>query len=99
MNGVPVNGIAVNRITANDGPRVVVVGGGLAGLSAAAALVARGCRITLLEARRRLGGRAGSYVDHPSGELIDHCQHVAMGCCTNFLDLCRRAGVERLIQR
>jgi squalene-associated FAD-dependent desaturase len=79
--------------------RVAVVGGGLAGLAAAAALVDRGCAVELFEARRKLGGRAGSYVDRETDELIDHCQHVAMGCCTNFLDFCRRMGVAELLER
>lgn len=74
------------------GTRVVVVGGGLAGLAAAAALVDAGCRVTVLEARRRVGGRASSFDDPDTGRLVDACQHVAMGCCTNFLDLARRAG-------
>jgi squalene-associated FAD-dependent desaturase len=74
-------------------PRVVIVGGGLAGLAAAAALATEGVAALLFEAKRRLGGRAGSFVDRQTGELVDHCQHVAMGCCTNFLDFCRRTGI------
>lgn len=73
--------------------KVVVIGGGLAGLAAAAACAERGLEVELFEARRHLGGRAGSFRDPASGEPIDHCQHVAMGCCTNLLDLCRRTGL------
>jgi len=79
--------------------QVVIVGGGLAGMAAATSLATRGLRVTLLEAKRRLGGRAGSYIDRDSGELIDHCQHVAMGCCTNYLDFCERVGIGGLFQR
>jgi len=50
---------------------VLVIGGGLAGLSAAAALAPRGFRVTVLESRQRLGGRAGSFADAASGQLID----------------------------
>lgn len=82
-----------------DRARVAIIGGGLAGLAAASALVECGCFVELFEARRKLGGRAGSYIDRESGELIDHCQHVAMGCCTNFLDLCARTGVLDLFTR
>ena len=57
----------------------VVVGGGLAGMAAAVALQSAGVRVTLLESRRGLGGRAGSFVDPQSGEEIDNCQHVLLG--------------------
>jgi len=80
-------------------PRVAIVGGGLAGLAAAVALVERGVRVELFETRKKLGGRAGSYVDRTTGELIDHCQHVAMGCCTSYLDFCRRTGIAELFTR
>jgi len=79
--------------------KVVIVGGGLAGLAAAAGLVNRGLQVELLEATQTLGGRAGSYREAESGELIDHCQHVAMGGCTNFLDLCARTGCGELLER
>jgi squalene-associated FAD-dependent desaturase len=84
---------------AGDGgrPRVVIVGGGLAGLAAAAALVGSRCRVTLVEARRRVGGRAASFEDQAGG-LVDACQHVAMGCCTNFLDLLRWAGLDDAVR-
>jgi zeta-carotene desaturase len=68
-------------------------GGGLAGLAAAAALADAGLRVVVLEGRRRAGGRAASFEDPVAGGLVDACQHVAMGCCTNFLDLCQRAGI------
>jgi squalene-associated FAD-dependent desaturase len=80
-------------------PRIAIVGGGLAGLAAALALSARNCDVDLFETRRRLGGRAGSYVDRTSQGSIDHCQHVAMGCCTNYLDFCRRAAIDQLFDR
>lgn len=74
---------------------VVIVGGGLAGLAAAAGLAGRpGLRITLCESRPRWGGRASSFVDQTTGETIDNCQHVALGCCTNFFHFCRQVGIE-----
>jgi len=76
---------------------VIVIGGGLAGLSAAVALAEAGYRITLLEKRPFLGGRATSYV-LPSGDHIDNCQHVTLGCCTNLDDFYKRAGAFGKIQ-
>jgi squalene-associated FAD-dependent desaturase len=80
-------------------PLVAVVGGGLAGMAAAAALSTAGCRVELFESRQGLGGRAASYVDPQTGELVDHCQHVGMGCCTSLLDFCRRVGVADCFRR
>ena len=77
--------------------RVIVVGGGLAGLAAAVGLAPRGFRVTILEARPRLGGRAGSFTDPATGQLVDACQHVSMGCCTNFTHFCRTVGVEQFL--
>jgi len=83
----------------SEGKRVAVVGGGLAGMAAALALVENGCRVDLFEQKHRLGGRVGSFHDPRTGEQVDYCMHVAMGCCTNFLDFIRRTGVEDCFQR
>jgi len=75
-----------------------VIGGGLAGLAAACALADSGHRVTLFERRAFLGGRASSY-EHPgTGEVVDNCQHVLLGCCTNLRDFYRRLGVEDRIR-
>lgn len=79
--------------------RVLIVGAGLAGLAAAAVLGQRGFAVTLLESRQRLGGRAGSFIDAASGQTIDTCQHISMGCCTNFSHLCRTVGIAHLLHR
>jgi squalene-associated FAD-dependent desaturase len=78
--------------------RVLIIGGGLAGLAAATALAPRGLRVTLIESKNRLGGRAGSFQDPVSGQLIDACQHVSMGCCTNLAHFCRTVGVSHLLE-
>ena len=80
-------------------PHVAIVGGGLAGLAAAASLVDRGVRITLIESRPRLGGRASSFQDPATGEMVDNCQHVSMFCCTNLADFCRKVGISDLFRR
>lgn len=71
----------------------IIVGGGIAGIATALRLSERGVKTTLVETRTKLGGRATSFEDSRSGRWIDNCQHVAMGCCTNYLDLCERLGV------
>jgi squalene-associated FAD-dependent desaturase len=77
---------------------VAVIGGGLAGLSAACALADAGYQVRLLEKRRYLGGRASSY-EHPgTGEVIDNCQHVLLGNCVNLIDLYRRLDVSDAIR-
>src|SRR5262245_25164982 len=80
------------------GNRVIIIGGGLAGLAAATALAPRGFQVTVLESRNRLGGRAGSFTDPANGQLIDACQHVSMGCCTNFKHFTQTVGIDRWIQ-
>lgn len=77
---------------------VVIVGGGLAGLAAAVALAPHR-RVTILDARPRLGGRASSFTDTATGQLIDACQHVSMGCCDRFAALARIIGVEKYLEK
>jgi squalene-associated FAD-dependent desaturase len=81
-----------------SGPRgtrhIAVIGGGVAGLSAACALAQDGYAVELFEQKPYVGGRASSYLHPGVGEVIDNCQHIILGCCTNILDLLRRAGAE-----
>ena len=79
-------------------PTVAIAGGGLAGLAAACALSDLGFRVTLFEKRPFLGGRASSYELPATGEVVDNCQHVLLGCCTNLVDFYYRLGVERQIR-
>lgn len=79
-------------------PTVAIAGGGLAGIAAAAALGQAGIKVTLLEARHALGGRATSYVDGETGTIIDNCQHVSMGCCTNLKHLCSTLQLENFFR-
>jgi zeta-carotene desaturase len=53
-----------------------------------------GYAVELFEQRPYVGGRASSYLHPGVGEVIDNCQHIVLGCCTNILDLLRRAGAE-----
>ncbi|QDT38953.1 hydroxysqualene dehydroxylase HpnE [Stratiformator vulcanicus] len=72
---------------------VIIVGGGLAGMATAEGLSRLGVPVLLLESRGRLGGRASSFDDPASGMQIDNCQHVSMGCCTNFRNFCEQTGI------
>ena len=73
--------------------RVVIVGGGVAGIAAALRAAESGWIPTLVESRTMLGGRATSFTDVRSGLELDNAQHVVMGCCTNILELYERLGV------
>jgi zeta-carotene desaturase len=77
---------------------VAIVGGGLAGLAAGCALADAGLHVTIFERRPYVGGRASSY-EHPgTGEVVDNCQHVLLGCCTNLIDFYERLGVSGKIR-
>jgi squalene-associated FAD-dependent desaturase len=77
----------------NSVKTVTVIGGGVAGMSAACALAETGFAVRLVERRGYLGGRASSYLHPGVGEVIDNCQHVLFGCCTNLQGFYRRIGV------
>ena len=62
-------------------------------MSAACALAEAGFRVRLVERRGYLGGRASSYLHPGVNEVIDNCQHVLFGCCTNLIGFYRRIGV------
>ena len=70
----------------------VVIGAGFAGLSAAVALAERGVRVTVLEGKPTLGGRAYSFADPETGDFVDNGQHVLMGCYGETLDFLQQIG-------
>jgi hydroxysqualene dehydroxylase len=71
-----------------------VVGGGFAGLSAGVKLAQTGFRVALLESKPAFGGRAYSFPDSDTGDLIDNGQHVLMGCYHATLDFLRQLGTD-----
>ncbi len=70
---------------------VVVIGGGLAGITAAIALGQAGADVTLLEARPRLGGATCSF--HRDGLIVDTGQHIFLGCCSAYRGLLATLGM------
>jgi hypothetical protein len=70
---------------------VAVIGGGLAGITAAIALAEAGAAVTLLEARPRLGGATCSF--SRDGLTVDTGQHIFLGCCTAYRDLLGKLGM------
>jgi zeta-carotene desaturase len=87
----------VNEFQTAPGKSVIVVGGGVAGMGAACAMAEAGLRVKLVERRGYLGGRASSYRHPGVDEVIDNCQHVLFGCCTNLIGFYRRIGVAEHI--
>ncbi len=75
-------------------PDVVIVGAGFAGLSAAVRLVNKGARVTVVEERRRLGGRATAFPDAATGEMVDNGQHALFGCYHETFDFLREIGAD-----
>ena len=71
--------------------KVAVIGGGLAGITAAIALAETGADVTLLEARPRLGGATCSF--SRDGLTVDTGQHIFLGCCTAYRGLLDRLGM------
>ncbi|GLZ13420.1 phytoene dehydrogenase [Actinomadura sp. NBRC 104425] len=81
---------------AEEDAHVAVVGGGLAGISAALALQEAGLRTTIYEARPRLGGATCSF--RRDGLTVDNGQHVFLRCCTAYQGLLRRLGVHNRVR-
>jgi squalene-associated FAD-dependent desaturase len=73
-------------------PRLVVCGGGLAGIAAACEGALLGAEVTLVERRPFLGGKAFSFRDPDTGVEVDNGQHVFLACCTAYVGLLRVLG-------
>ena len=78
--------------------KILILGGGVAGLSAAIHLTRSGHDITLIEARQTLGGRSHSFRDPKTGDIIDNGQHILMGCYHATLELLQKVGSQHLLR-
>lgn len=75
-----------------NSPRVAVIGGGCAGLAAAARLAQNNIAVTLFEASPHLGGRARGV--QWKGLCLDNGQHILLGAYSETLQLLELAGVD-----
>ena len=73
---------------------IIILGGGLAGISAAVRTLQSGIKPTLVERRPFLGGRAFSFTNRDNNEEIDNGQHVILGACIKFLELLEQLGTR-----
>ena len=75
----------------------IIVGGGISGLSSLIALNKKGLKVLLLEKSAFLGGRAFSFEDQNTGEIVDNGQHVIVGACKEFVNLIKDIDSENKI--
>ncbi len=74
-----------------------MIGGGLAGLTAALDLIEAGQPTVLFERRPFPGGKAYSFRDPNYDLTLDNGQHITMRCCTAFQGLLDRLDLQRLV--
>ena len=79
-------------------PPIAVIGGGLAGLSAAIELIDAGQSVALFERRPYVGGKAYSFDDPKHDVTLDNGQHITMRCCTEFQSLLERIGCPDIVR-
>ncbi|MBX2990594.1 MAG: hydroxysqualene dehydroxylase HpnE [Bacteroidetes bacterium] len=80
-----------------DSKPVVIVGGGLSGLAAAVELSSRNIPVVVLEQKPKLGGRAYSFVDETTGDVIDNGQHVLIAGYERTMRFLERIGTKHLL--
>ena len=71
---------------------VVIAGAGLSGLSAGVRLAAHNIPVVVLEQRPSAGGRAYSFTDARTGDVIDNGQHVLIAGYVRTLEFLRTIG-------
>lgn len=74
--------------------RCLIIGGGVAGLTAASILSSKKIAITIIESSPKLGGRTYSFIDKETDTIIDNGQHIMMGCYKEALSFLKLIGAE-----
>lgn len=74
--------------------RCLIIGGGVAGLTAASILSSKKIAITIIESSPKLGGRTYSFIDKETDTIIDNGQHIMMGCYRETLSFLKLIGAE-----
>jgi len=77
---------------------ILVIGGGLAGLSAATYLTSKNHKVTLFEASPKLGGRTYSKMYSPGNFIHDNGQHIMMSCYRETFRYLKLIGAESLVE-
>ena len=80
------------KFPSSKNPHIIVIGGGISGMAAACHLLDSGYRISLIEKRPYLGGKAFSFIDRETGQEVDNGQHVFLGCCTSYIEFLNQIG-------
>ena len=85
-------------VDAHHAAPIAVIGGGLAGLSAALDLTDAGREVVLFERRPYVGGKAYSFQDPNHDVVLDNGQHITMRCCTAFQSFLERIGCADIVR-
>ena len=80
------------------GNKVIIIGAGIAGLSAAVQLAGKGFIVKIFEARKNIGGRMFAFTHTATGEMIDNGQHIISGAYTEFLSLLDELGTSQYLK-
>jgi len=73
----------------------IIIGGGIAGLASAAFLTKQKIKVTLFESSPKLGGRAYSFTDKKSNDIVDNGQHILMGCYSDTINFLKLIGADK----
>lgn len=80
-----------------DRKNIIIIGAGISGISAAMKLAKQGYNISVYESNAYIGGRARSFSDNSSGDIIDNGQHLLSGAYTNFLEILRELNTDKYL--